>query len=170
MKKIAVVAVLVMALTWCGMAFAFENEPEGFRGLKWGDPPTEDMVLLPPSTQTQMEYVRTDEKLQLGRARFQEIIYSFYCEDEMREFMMVFLHFKGESNYKLLETICKNKFGEPTKEQFDQLVWLGLHASVMLRYDLLNETGLLMLADNWIIKKHERARQKEEAESAEEDW
>ena len=89
-----IATILVFLLVDIGLTF--ENEPEGFRGLRWGDPPTEDMVLLPPSTQAQMEYVRTDEKLQLGRARFQEIIYSFYCEDEIREFMMVFLHFKGD--------------------------------------------------------------------------
>jgi len=38
MRRIAVVAILVVVLLSWGMAFAFENEPEGFRGLKWGDP------------------------------------------------------------------------------------------------------------------------------------
>jgi len=38
MRRIAVVvAILLMALAWCGMAMAFQNDPEGFRGLKWGD-------------------------------------------------------------------------------------------------------------------------------------
>lgn len=38
MKKVAPMVVAVMLLVCAGMAFAFENEPEGFRGLKWGDP------------------------------------------------------------------------------------------------------------------------------------
>jgi len=29
---------MAVALAFSGMAFGFENEPEGFRGLKWGDP------------------------------------------------------------------------------------------------------------------------------------
>jgi len=33
-RRIAVVAILVMAFAFCGMAYAFENEPEGFRSLK----------------------------------------------------------------------------------------------------------------------------------------
>ncbi len=43
MKKVIMVA-MVLVLMITGASFAFQNEPEGFRGLKWGDAPTEDMV------------------------------------------------------------------------------------------------------------------------------
>ncbi len=38
-RKILLVIVLVFLIT--GIGFAFQNEPDGFRGLKWGDAPTE---------------------------------------------------------------------------------------------------------------------------------
>ena len=43
-KGLLLVLVLVLALT-VG-AFAFQNEPDGFRGLKWGDPVGEEMEYL----------------------------------------------------------------------------------------------------------------------------
>lgn len=45
-KKKGLFLVLVLVLTLSLGAFAFQNEPEGFRGLKWGDPPGEDMELV----------------------------------------------------------------------------------------------------------------------------
>ena len=166
MKEIAVVAVLVMALAWCGMAFAFQNEPEGFRGLKWGDPPTEDMVIFPFSKYGRANYRRLEEKLYLGDAKLQEVVYCFYDD----QFMTVFLHFEEESNYELLETVCREKFGEPTKEEYDELVWITLETAVTLYYRFSKGTGAVMLADMEILDKCQRARQKEEAESAEKDW
>ena len=42
-KTIVIVLVAVMVLGLSAGAFAFQNEPEGFRGLEWGDPPSVDM-------------------------------------------------------------------------------------------------------------------------------
>jgi len=39
-----IATILVFSLVDVGLTF--QNEPEGFRGLKWGDPPTEDMEFL----------------------------------------------------------------------------------------------------------------------------
>ena len=45
MKKVLVVT-LILVLALSARTFAFQNEPEGFRGLKWGDPVREGMILL----------------------------------------------------------------------------------------------------------------------------
>jgi len=40
MSKISfVTATLIFTLGLVSIGFAFQNEPEGFRGVKWGDPP-----------------------------------------------------------------------------------------------------------------------------------
>lgn len=67
------------------MAFAFHNEPEGFRGLKWGDPPGQDMVYYGKSKDNEnvLWYKRKNDKLQIGRARIKCIHYLFYKEQFM---------------------------------------------------------------------------------------
>ena len=42
----AIAGVLIIVLVLSVGAFAFQNEPDGFRGLKWGDPPTKEMTLF----------------------------------------------------------------------------------------------------------------------------
>lgn len=38
--------VTVLIFSFADIALAFQNEPDDFRGLKWEDPPTEDMVCV----------------------------------------------------------------------------------------------------------------------------
>lgn len=45
MKKITVIGTMVwLVLGLTVGTYAFQDEPDGFRDLKWGDPPTWDMV------------------------------------------------------------------------------------------------------------------------------
>ena len=37
-KKTLVIALVILVVALGSTAFAFQKEPEGFRGLKWGDP------------------------------------------------------------------------------------------------------------------------------------
>ena len=143
MKKIAVVAVLVMTLLSLGMAFAFENEPEGFRDLKWGDPPTEKIEGLIELAGRGKVYIRPSDKLYLGDAQLRTIWYSFYQD----KFMRVSLYFKGKHNYDLLETICRERYGEETTSELYKLYWLSGQTSVDLSYDFTEDEGALSLAD-----------------------
>jgi len=169
MRKIAVVAILVVALVSWGMVFAFQNEPRGFRGVKWGDPPTEDIVITrrPCEKYGRSEYKRIEEKMSLGNAEFTEIVYAFHYD----QFMAVFLHFDGESNYQVLETICRNKFGEPTQERYDQFLWMTVgKVAVMLDYDFLKEKGTVVPTDMGLLTKSELARKNQESKDAKRDW
>jgi len=171
-KKIAVVAVLVMALAWCGMAFAFQNEPEGFRGLKWGDPPTEDMEFLREEDQWINSYRDPGDKLELGDARFYMIEYEFYTPSNttVRRLMGVGLFFKDKENFEILKTICTVEFGEPTNKGFDELDWFSLDTAVLLTYESIDEDGLLVLMSRPIFEQYTREKEKKEVEEAEKDW
>ena len=77
MRKVLVAAVLVLALS-VG-AFAFQNEPEGFRGLLWGDPPGKDMKTVGFGRDFDIRtYERRDDKMQIGASRLKSIHYLFY--------------------------------------------------------------------------------------------
>ena len=172
MKKIAVVAVLVMALAWCGMAFAFENEPEGFRGLKWGDAPTSKMKLFREADKWTAIYRLPGEKLELGEAKLLDICYGFYVppNNSSKRLMSVSLYFGEKSNYGKLETVCRGKFGEPTKEGFYELVWVSPVSSVLLAYMPVDKMGYLALNDQEIWQEYLDEKEKRELKEAEEDW
>jgi len=74
MKKIIVVGImvwLVLALT-VGV-FAFQNEPDGFRRLKWGDPVGEEMEYL-DDLDGSKSYTLPDDKMSIGNAEFLMIV------------------------------------------------------------------------------------------------
>lgn len=172
MKKIAVVAVLVMLLISSGMAsFAFQNEPKGFRGLKWGDPPSEGMEFL-REVEGMMVYGNPDEKMKLGDARFYMILHTFYVPPDAIEktFMATALYFKGEENFNILETICRVKFGEPTEEGFHQFQWTGLASTVVLTYDSVEESGFMSVGSTMIFGRYTEEKEQKQAEDAEKDW
>lgn len=67
MKKGFLVVVMILALSLG--AFAFQNEPDGFRGLKWGDPPGKHM--RPFTTYAHFGvriYERSFDKMKIGGA------------------------------------------------------------------------------------------------------
>ena len=65
MKKIILLSILLIFLI-TGTGFAFPNEPDGFRGLKWGDKPTEDMILIGTLPVEGNIYRRDNDKLYIG--------------------------------------------------------------------------------------------------------
>lgn len=178
MKKQGLATILgVVIVLSLGTGFAFQNEPEGFRGLKWGNQPIQKMIPYSHDIYGMTTYTLPDEKLRLGDARLSTVIYAFYGTPG--QFMGVNLVFDGEENYYILETICREKFGEETEkestEKFYQVTWTSPSSMVILRYDLADGgicpkgSGALGLLGK-IFLEYEDAKAKKQAERAEEDW
>lgn len=173
MTKRALLLVIVATLLLClGRAYTFQNEPEGFRGLKWGDPPVPKMEFLKKVDRWMSIYSLAGEKLELGDAQFYMVLYQFYTPSNatVRRLMGVGLYFKEKENFEILRTICTVKFGEPTREGFDELGWVSLAASVILKYDSIDEEGFLGLSSTPIFQQYTREKEKKQAEEAEKDW
>lgn len=163
--------VLVTLLAFCGIAYSFQNEPKGFRGLRWGDPPTPEMKFLQEFRGT-IIYENPSEEQKLGDAKFYSILYSFYIPPNtvLKKFMTVGLYFRGKENFDILETISKVKFGEPTRERYQEFWWSSLASTVELTYDGIEETGYLSLSSGPIFDRYTEERARQQAEEAEEDW
>lgn len=142
MKK-GLLLVLVLVLVLSVGAFAFQNEPEGFRGLKWGDPPGEDMEQLPsywgawmdPDEHDFLWYEKQDDKLQIGRAKLESIEYQFY----KGQFYKVEINVDGYYNYKSLKDVVQLKFGMIDFEKKTRGIstksyrWIGKKATIILQ-------------------------------------
>lgn len=166
MKKVfllSVVALIVLALS-LGV-FAFQNEPDGFRGLKWGDPPTEDMAYWELVVGLDL-YILPGEKLSLGEAKLEIITYCFY-EDR---FMEVNLHFLGLENYKLLMEICRTKFGKEVEHSASNLYWVSSQSEVSMDYLPSKNQGVLTLASFPIFAEYVDAMKAAQAKETPGGW
>lgn len=171
MRKTVVIAILAMVLVCSRIAYAFQNEPEGFRGIKWGDPPTVAMKFL-RKWEDLIIYNKPSDERKLGDAKFSMILYAFYVppNSTVKRLATVSLYFNGKENFDILETICKIKFGEPTEEGFYKFNWISLASTVILTYDNIEESGFLGIGSTPIFNQYTEEKEKRQAEEAEKDW
>jgi hypothetical protein len=140
LKRLMLLVSLIF-LTVYIVGFAFPNEPDGFRGLKWGDAPTEDMKFLSErnySDDTACCYYIYDDKLSIGSANLRDIFYDFTIYS--KQFFKVLASFVGEANYNILKIIFEERYGEPTyvsnDRNYNSLSWTGNIAKVHLYYNI----------------------------------
>lgn len=166
-KNILLLALIILMFLLVGAGFTFQNEPDGFRKLKWGDPPTEDMIYR-PTAEGDKVYIRPNDKMYIGNAQFYLINYVFY--DTSENLMMVILYFEEKKNFDLLKTICRGRFGEEIKEEFYTLWWLGSKTVIRLTYNIFNEQGNLSLASTQTLPEWKETQEQKEIKKSKEDW
>lgn len=172
MKKVfllSVVALIVLPLSL--ESFAFKNEPDGFRGLKWGDSPTEQMVLFYQQGPSFASYVRPNDKLSIGDAKLTGISYHFYTSsEEDAQLFEVLITFSGIVNYSLLEVICEEKFGQPTLKDSSNLGWGSGEVLVFLAYESEKNSGFFSFQNRPLFYEYLKAPPSFLEKSDESDW
>ncbi len=170
MRRIAlVIALVVSVVVFATMAFAFKNEPLGFKGLEWGKKPTPDMIKI-VEDYARRGYIRTSDKLALGGALLDRITYMFFLQGFREEFFAVRLEFTEERAYNILVNICKEKFGDPDKEILKELVWNGERTSIVLDYSGITQEGVMIMAHNTLTERYKAEKARQQAKEAEKDW
>lgn len=145
--------------------YGFQNEPDGFRGLKWGDAPTEDMTFIGKLDVVGSDfYTKIGDKKDIGTAKFFALGYAFYND----RFMQAMGFFRDKDNYNTLETICREKYGEPTEEGYYKLTWYGSETIILLIYD--KDGGSLIFGSIKITKEKDEVLLQKEIEKTEEDF
>ena len=173
MRKVILLSVILVSLI-TGMGFAsqgeiiFQNEPDGFRGLKWGDTPTEDMRFFSQDSFFGNWYYREDDKLNIGNAKLRRIYYRFNLYSN--QFYDIFITFVGEDNYDILKIIFEGKYGKPTQEDKDSLYWIGDKARILLSFKFKEGKGSLSMASMEIRKEKPEDNKQKELEKAKDDF
>lgn len=157
-RKVVVIAIAFFLVLLTTGAFAFDNEPDGFRGLKWGDPPTEEMVEF-YAYGDEVSYMLPEDKMFLEDVSLYLIVYLFFGN----RFGGAGFAFNGE-DYDKLKTICRERFGDQVEEGLYELKWVGQEAVVVLQYDYMKEDGYLMIRDTVISMEKLRAHQERMAD------
>lgn len=177
MRKTTLVLLVVLVLTLSLGAFAFQKESEGFRGLKWGDPPTKDMVFIRRDEYGENQYELPDENLQIGEVELERIIYYFFDDGNSERLMSVIIRTEGKHNYELLKELCKLKFGEEVYEESSRrIIWASSKTLVHLAYDQYYSkyrtvvNGYLLLSYLPIGGEYQKAKEDVLRESMTDDW
>lgn len=145
MKKVTAVLVALIILALSTGTFAFQNEPDGFRGLKWGDSPAEDMKYF-DTIEGNERYILSEEDNSFGDIELEQLFYVF-CGDPSRLFY-VMLSFKGKPTYERLQTFCRQEYGEENAEGSDgSPCWGGGDAIISFDYDTEKEEGSVVFSN-----------------------
>lgn len=112
---------------------AFENEPDGFRNIKWGthiSANSSEMTVLERSKNDAYCY-RKGDKLTIGGATLKRITYNYWKS----QFMSVLIDSVGIENKSALIAAFQAQFGKPERpNQFlDDYWWNGAVTSIRIK-------------------------------------
>lgn len=152
-----IIAIIILALLSTG-ATAFQNEPDGFEGLKWGDPIGEDMEYNRMSGPVEY-YRRKNDEIYFANCILIERSYGFY-EGRLMVVNMFFLTGEHEDIERtVLETIktkLENDYGKPETSTYldsaelEDFHWDGARTVIWLRVewvqDSKNNLGIVRVA------------------------
>ena len=162
MKRLLMILFMVGVLLIPSIAFTFQNEPDGFRGIKWGTNLSDlpDMRLCGDTMNggNIKTCTRRGDKMKIGDAKLTIIIYMFHKD----RFSSVDILFKSAFNFEAIKETLFSVYGEGKQDnQFvEEYRWNGVDVRI-----LLNKTGLIgyvsyhymPIIKNYLEEKKKRA-------------
>lgn len=149
--------------------FPFPNEPDGFRGIKFGSsikhyPDLWDKKRTLEIEKNTKHYGRTGDKLSIGDAKLQVIEYTFYKD----KFMRVHIIFKDFSNFYHLREILIQQYGPPQDSNniMKEYFWLGKRTSITFSFNEIKNIGILMITDESIEAEKDSEAKRHAKEAA----
>jgi hypothetical protein len=125
-------------------AFAFRNEPLGFRGIRWGTHLIllTDLKLYHDEGIRRKVYERKNDKLKIGEAELEKICYIF----DFGRFDSVIIHYASYLNHERLKKTLFEAYGEGQRpnESREQYYWFGVAVRIVLEYNEASEEGSIV--------------------------
>lgn len=167
MKKIILALSLVFVLCSVGAA-EIKNSPDGFRGIKWGEPPAKlgarDKL---GEVEVMSAYTRQGDEMSIGEAELNEIRYMFVQD---RLFLGVVIEAKNKFNCDRLREAMISGYGEPSDDETDDaLWWIDDAVTICYQYDRDEESAIVYINSKKMLEKFEAA-EKQLAEEAAKDF
>lgn len=154
---------LLMLTLFSNLAFAFENEPDGFRGLKWQDDFSqhETNLSIVEDGKNVKFYSKKDDQLKIGGAELEQIVYGF----RENKFGYVIIKVNGYSNKSALIDAFKTQFGRGIKRNkyIDRYEWTGSTAMITIDCKTLRDECSAYIQSTAVFNE---ARQKEKDAAA----
>lgn len=164
MKKL-IGFVFVLVVLSPQLILAFENEPDGFRGITWGTHINQlkDLEFVKIDEKTGISlYKKKKENLTIGNAKLDVIYYGFY-DDKFYAVIAQTLFF---TDFEELKKACFENFGKGKQPRlyYDEYFWDGEKAKISLIYDRTAINGTLMIVSKELEKYIKDNKTQEERE------
>jgi hypothetical protein len=154
------------------LAKTFQNEPDGFRGIKWETDISQckDTIFerIDPSYGGITVYTMKNDKLQIGDAKLDKIEYAFW----RGKFNSVRIYVYGYTNWSGLRDACFEKFGKgfQANEYIEEYAWFGDTTSILLKYNDIAKKATLYMSSCEIVKQQKEYKEKQAQEGAKKDF
>jgi len=162
-------AVLTLLIITSLNAQAYQNEPDGFRGIKWGTALQENEaeMSLVESGKTTNYYQRKDDKMEIGAASLERLAYGYTGN----QLSTVIISTEGYDNQQALIETLKAQFGRGYKPNryMDTYLWQGPTTTIYLNCKSVRSSCSLIFSSKE-MKDKEDAQRKAQAESAASDF
>jgi hypothetical protein len=120
--------------------FAFQNEPEGFGGIKWGTNISEvnDLLLVESGKDTDY-YCRKNDQMKIGDSNIDRMSYGFY----KNRFYVVLVEYTGYLNFTKLKAILFGQYGKPERpnQLMEKYFWSGGTVDIFFDYNDMLKNG-----------------------------
>jgi hypothetical protein len=167
MKRNAMIFPLIIFFIFAMMqkdVIAVQNEPDGFRGIKWGTgiKDVDGMTVLPDKLgENEKAYQKKDDTLKMGNANMEAIKYIFY----KGKFYMARIDYGKNKNYLELKKFLEEQFGGGTKPNvnYEQYVWEWNSSTLLIYYSKKTDQGHIVYYNKPIRdekKKDEKEKEK----------
>jgi hypothetical protein len=164
--KIIIILFLSIFLM-CSHCYSFQNEPDGFGGIKWGqDFKSIKERLIHQEAQDGFfagekdirAYVKSNDNKMLGTATLKDIYYYFWKD----KFICVEIFTNGSSNFASLKNFCFERYGKniegtaQANKNFNTYTWKGNVAGIGLFHykdDSGFDQGILRMYSQKMMKQ-----------------
>ena len=134
--------------------FAFQNEPDGFRGIKWGTNISElsEMGLIEDDGESKF-YVRKNDKMQIGDADLELIAYVFYKD----RLYGVMVKYSSSLNFSKLKETLFQVYGSGRRPNpfMEEYHWYGSSVLIGLDFNEIWEKGSISYFYKPIVEEKE---------------
>lgn len=174
MRKKIFVATNLMLITLVilstGTSYAFKNEPDGFRGIKWGtDINTLSNMTVVNSDGDTHTYERTGDEMKIGNAELAVLTYFFW----KGKLCGIAIKTKGYTNWSALRNAVFAKFGKGYQRNryIEDYLWGSPSKGktlISLEYNEFSKVGTLFMYSIEVEKQkaeYEKQQAKEGAAS-----
>lgn len=162
-QKNAFIVILAIFLFAGYAAYAFQNEPDGFRGIKWGTNISElsKMKLIDDDGNAKC-YARKNDKMRIGDANLDAIMYGFY----KNRFSAVGVMYHSSSNFSAIKETLLQQYGEARHPNgfMEEYFWYGSRVNVFLKFNQIQGAGQLW----YLYKPLQEEKERDEKEKAKE--
>jgi predicted DNA-binding ArsR family transcriptional regulator len=164
MQKLAAISLLLLPIA----AHAFKNEPDGFRGIAWGD----DQIMNAEqfndagSNERHTLYRRKEENMKIGGAELADILYGY--RDGKLE--IVLIKTQPGNNSEMIAAF-KEQFGSGKKPNrfMDKYLWDGSKTKMMLECNSIQDICMATIMSAKSLEDYSREK-KQRAKEAGKDF